>query len=99
MEDVVKWLSGNPALSMSVFVVVSFVVTRLLDAGTFAKLPKWALPIVSTLVGCAGQVSVALVAGAPWKQAILLGIIAGLGGSGFYSVGGKLIPRMGAADR
>ena len=99
METIATWLTGNPSLSMAIFVVASLVVTRVLDAGLKAKLPKWALPIVSAVVGCAGQVSVALVAGAPWKQAILLGIISGLGGAGAYSAGGKLLPGMKAADR
>lgn len=92
------WLGTNPAISILIFVLVSFIATRALDAGLKDKIPKWLLPIVSAIMGVAGQVSVALVAGVSWKQAIAFGIVSGLGGAGFYSAGGKFLPKMQASS-
>lgn len=91
------WLASNPAWRVLVFVVVCMVVTRALDAGLKEKIPKWALPLVSTMVGIAGQMSVALVSGSSWQMAIAFGVASGLAGSGFYSAGGKALPKMKAS--
>lgn len=97
-EGMATWLSSHPAISSLIFVLLSFVATRALDLGLREKIPKKWLPIVSAILGCAGQVSVALVAGAGWEQAIMFGVVSGLGGAGMYSAGGKYIPGMTASS-
>jgi hypothetical protein len=96
---IAEWLAGNPEWSILIFVAVSMVLTRLLDAGLKEKIPKMALPWVSMGVGILGQVSVALVAGSDWKSAIVFGLVAGGAGAGGYSAGVKLLPGMKASGR
>lgn len=96
-QGLLAWLATHQAWTSVIFVLVSFVATRALDLGLKEKIPKKWLPIVSGILGCAGQVSVALVAGSNWEQAIMFGIVSGLAGAGFYSAGGKALPRMKAS--
>lgn len=95
MEELVK----NPSLSVLIFVVASTLITRALDAGLKSKLPKWTLPLLAFVVGAAGQVTTGLLGGLGWKQALMLGAAAGLGGPGLYSTVGKRVPGMKAKDR
>lgn len=91
-------LASSP-WSIVVFVLVSIAVTRVLDAGLKEKIPRWLLPYISMATGLAGQMSMGLVAGLGWKQALLFGFAAGAGGVWTYSAGAKHIPGVKANGR
>lgn len=88
-------LASSP-WSIVAFILLSIVVTRVLDAGLKERLPKWLLPFVSMAVGLSGQISAGLVLGLGWKQSLLYGFAAGAGGSWTYSAGAKKLPGLRA---
>jgi hypothetical protein len=95
----VTWLATNPAWSVVVFVAASTILTRALDLGLGQKLPKALLPWLSIVLGITGQMSVSLIAGAGWKEALIFGAVAGAAGAGTYSAVGKRVPGMKAGKR
>jgi hypothetical protein len=90
-DDTMKNLLASP-WSVMLFAIATMVVTRVLDMGLKERIPATVLKWISLVLGCAGQTTTALLMGMPWRQAIALGVMAGMGGVGSWSTIGKYTP-------
>ena len=78
--------------SVLLFAILTMVATRVLDMGLKERIPPTALKYISTGLGIMSQTTAALLMGLPWKQSLVMGILAGLGGVGSWSAIGKYMP-------